>query len=88
MAARLAREEGLLCGPSSGINVAAARKVAAKHPELTRIVTVIPDTGQRYLSGELFGEGEAVEATERDHVIDAETLARLAQHRERLESIS
>jgi cysteine synthase A len=87
-AARLAREEGLLCGPSSGINVAAALKVAAAHPDLARIVTVIPDTGQRYLSGELFGEGETVEHTERDHTIDAETLARLAKHRDRLEFIS
>jgi cysteine synthase A len=87
-AARLAREEGLLCGPSSGINVAAALKVAAKHPELSRIVTVIPDTGQRYLSGELFGEGAVVEPTERDHTIDAETLSRLAGHRDRLEFIS
>jgi cysteine synthase A len=87
VAARLAREEGLLCGPSSGINVAAALKVAAKHPELARIVTVIPDTGQRYLSGELFGEGVAVAEPERDHAIDAATLARLAEHRDRLEFI-
>jgi cysteine synthase A len=88
MAGRLAREEGLLCGPSSGINVAAALKVAATHPELTRIVTVIPDTGQRYLSGELFGEGQEVAEPERDHAIDAGTLARLAEHRDRLEFIS
>jgi cysteine synthase A len=87
MAGRLAREEGLLCGPSSGINVAAALKVAAKHPELTRIVTVIADTGQRYLSGELFGEGEDVTEPERDHAIDADTLARVAEHRDRLEFI-
>ena len=86
-AARLAREEGVLCGPSSGINVAAALKVAAKHPELSRIVTVIPDTGQRYLSGELFGEGQDVTEPERDHTIDAATLARLAEHRDRLEFI-
>jgi cysteine synthase A len=86
-AGRLAREEGLLCGPSSGINVAAALKVAAKHPELTRIVTVIPDTGQRYLSGELFGEGQDVTEPERDHAIDADTLARVAEHRDRLEFI-
>jgi cysteine synthase A len=87
-AGRLAREEGLLCGPSSGINVAAALKVAAKHPELSRIVTVIPDTGQRYLSGELFGEGQEVAEPDRDHAIDADTLARLAEHRDRLEFIS
>ena len=88
MAGRLAREEGLLCGPSSGINVAAALKVAAKHPELTRIVTVVPDTGQRYLSGELFGRGAEVERADRDHSIDPETRARLAQHRDRLEFIA
>jgi cysteine synthase A len=87
-AARLAREEGLLCGPSSGINVAAALKVAAKHPEFARIVTVIPDTGQRYLSGELFGERQEVVEPDRDHAIDADTLARLAEHRDRLEFIS
>ena len=87
-AGRLAREEGLLCGPSSGINVAAALKVAAKHPELSTIVTVIPDTGQRYLSGELFGEGQEVAEPDRDHAIDADTLARLAEHRDRLEFIS
>ena len=56
MARRMAREEGILCGPSSGMNVVAALKVAAEHPELRRIVTVVADTGQRYLSGELFGE--------------------------------
>ena len=78
MAARLAREEGLLCGPSSGINVVAALKVADKHPEFHRIVTVIADTGQRYLSGELFGERPDVEEPDRDHEIDAETLQRVA----------
>jgi cysteine synthase len=87
VAGRLAREEGLLCGPSSGINVAAALKVAAKHPELTRIVTVIADTGQRYLSGELFGEGQDVTQPDRDHAMDADTLTRLAEHRDRLEFI-
>jgi cysteine synthase A len=88
VARRLAKEEGMLCGPSSGINVAAAHKVAAAHPELRRIVTVVPDTGQRYLSGELFGERVEVEEPERDHTIDADTLARLALHRDRLEFIA
>jgi len=85
MARRLASTEGLLCGPSSGMNVVAALKVAAKHPELGRIVTVIPDTGQRYLSGELFGERPAVEEPQRDHTMDARTLAAIAAHRDRLE---
>jgi cysteine synthase A len=87
-ARRMAREEGMLCGPSSGINVAAAHKVAAKHPELTRIVTVVPDTGQRYLSGELFGESPAVEEPERDHALDPTISAMLATHRDRLEFIT
>jgi cysteine synthase A len=88
MAGRLARVEGLLCGPSSGINVAAALKVASKHPELRRIVTVIADTGQRYLSGELFGEGVEVDSPDRDHTLDAATVALLAEHHARLEFIA
>jgi cysteine synthase len=85
MAARLAREEGMLCGPSSGINVVSALKVAGTHPELHRIVTVIADTGQRYLSGELFGEPPTVQEPQREHEIDAETLERVAAHRDHLE---
>ena len=85
MARRLAREEGLLCGPSSGINVVSALKVREKHPEFRTIVTVIADTGQRYLSGELFGEGRHVDEPEREHPIDARTLEQLATHRDRLE---
>ena len=77
--------EGLLCGPSSGINVAASLTVAAAHPELGRIVTVIPDTGQRYLSGELWGEGPTVEEPARDHALDPEMLEALEAHRSRLE---
>jgi cysteine synthase A len=88
MARRMAREEGLLCGPSSGMNVVAALKVAAKHPELRRFVTVISDTGQRYLSGELFGERVDVEEPDRDHTPDPDILAQIAEHRDRLEFIS
>ena len=88
MAARMAREEGLLCGPSSGINVVAAHKLAARHPELRRIVTVVPDTGQRYLSGELFGHETAVEEPDRDHAIDPDSLARVEANRARLEFIA
>ena len=87
MAHRLAREEGMLCGPSSGINVAAVHKVAAHHPELRRIVTVVPDTGQRYLSGELDGDRADVEEPDREHPLDPVTLQHLASHRDRLEFI-
>ena len=82
-------EEGLLCGPSSGINVAAAHKVAAAHPELRRIVTVVCDTGQRYLSGELFGERAEVEEPDRDHTIEPpRPSSSSTANRDRLEFIA
>ena len=86
-ARRLARQEGLLCGPSSGINVAACFKVAERHPEFRRIVTLVADTGQRYLSGELFGERPYVDEPEREHEIDEHSREQLARHRGRLEFI-
>lgn len=52
---RLAREEGLLCGISSGSNVAAALKLARKLGPGKRVVTILPDTGERYFSTPLFG---------------------------------
>jgi cysteine synthase A len=55
MARRLAREEGILCGISSGANVWAALELA-REPEMEGklIVAIICDTGERYLSTELF----------------------------------
>jgi cysteine synthase A len=53
-ARRLAREEGLLCGVSSGANVSAALVLARELGEGKTVVTVLPDTGERYLSTELF----------------------------------
>jgi len=50
MASRLAKEEGLLCGVSAGANVFAALKVAKTLGTSKRVVTVLPDTGERYLS--------------------------------------
>ena len=55
-AKRLAREEGLMCGISSGTNVAAALKLAQHLGEGKRVVTVLPDTGERYFSTVLFDE--------------------------------
>ena len=51
---RLIREEGILCGISSGTNVAAALKLAAQLGEGKTVVTVLPDTGERYFSTQLF----------------------------------
>ena len=53
----LTREEGLLCGVSSGTNVAAARRLARKLGPGKTVVTLLPDTGERYFSTALF-EGE------------------------------
>ena len=51
---RLAKEEGLLVGPSSGANVAAALRVAASLGPGKRLVTIFCDTGFRYFSVEGF----------------------------------
>ena len=50
----LAKEEGLMCGISSGTNVAAAIKLAKKLGKGKTVVTVLPDTAERYFSTPLF----------------------------------
>ena len=55
-AQRLAREEGLMCGISSGTNVAAAIQLAKKLGPGKTVVTVLPDTAERYFSTPLFEE--------------------------------
>ena len=52
MSRRLAREEGLLVGVSAGANVVAALKIAKQLGQGKRVVTVLPDTGERYLTME------------------------------------
>lgn len=54
MVARLAREEGILGGSSSGANVAAAVQVATKLGPGKRVVTIIPDGAERYMSKGIF----------------------------------
>ncbi|MDO5108135.1 MAG: pyridoxal-phosphate dependent enzyme, partial [Coriobacteriaceae bacterium] len=53
-ARRLAREEGLMCGISSGTNVTAALRMARELGEGKRVVTILPDTAERYFSTPLF----------------------------------
>lgn len=50
MARRLAREEGIFCGGSSGMNVVAAARLAPYLLETDVLVTIICDTGERYLT--------------------------------------
>lgn len=52
----LAAKEGIMCGISSGTNVAAALKLAKKLGEGKTVVTVLPDTAERYFSTPLFEE--------------------------------
>lgn len=50
----LAKREGLLCGISGGTNVAAAINMAKKLGKGKTVVTILPDTGERYFSTPLF----------------------------------
>jgi cysteine synthase len=52
MSRRLCKEEGLLVGISAGANVIASLKVAKKLGQGKRVVTILPDTGERYLTME------------------------------------
>jgi cysteine synthase A len=80
LARRLAREEGIFCGISTGCNVAAALKVARSHPELPSIVTMANDTGQRYFTTALCGERKHVDVPERDHPMDERTARELDRY--------
>ena len=52
----LAAKEGIMCGISSGTNVAAALKMAEKLGKGKTVVTILPDTAERYFSTPLFDE--------------------------------
>ena len=51
---QLAAREGIMCGISSGTNVAAAIKLAKKLGSGKTVVTILPDTAERYFSTPLF----------------------------------
>jgi len=80
MARRLGAEEGIFCGISTGCNVAAALKLALRHPELAPIVTMANDTGQRYFTTGLCGEAKHVDVPTRDHPMDARTREALDRY--------
>ena len=87
MAQRLAREEGIFCGISSGANVVAALKVAGRHPTLRRIITMICDSGQRYFSTELCGTPKHLESPEREHPVDEYSRKQLDKYQGKWEII-
>jgi cysteine synthase A len=82
MARRLAREEGLFVGISSGANVAACLKLHGRRPGIKRMVTMLNDHGFRYFTTPLFGEVKEIKIPEREHPIELtakqrEVLSRL-----------
>lgn len=58
MSRKIAKEEGLAVGISSGANVVGAIEIADKLGEGKVVVTVLPDTGERYLSTELYDNAQ------------------------------
>ena len=87
MTRRLIKEEGIFCGISSGCNVAAAIKIAKKHPELKNIVTMINDSANRYFSTEVFGVKKELHVPEREHPLDEYTIEQLDKYQSRFEII-
>jgi cysteine synthase len=87
-ARQLAVMEGVFCGISSGCNVAAALKLARRHPDLGPIVTMINDTGQRYFTTPLCGEAKTVDIPERDHPMDEYTRQELDRYQSRWEVLT
>jgi cysteine synthase len=56
MARRLAKEEGIFAGTSTGLNVLAAVQLAQEMGHGCRVATVAVDSGLKYLAGSLFAE--------------------------------
>ncbi|HEX3012234.1 MAG TPA: cysteine synthase A [Syntrophomonadaceae bacterium] len=79
-AQEMAKKEGIFCGVSSGCNVAAALKVAQKHPDKKLIVTMVNDNGLRYLSTELCGTVTERKTLDREYALSQEDLNKLQQY--------
>lgn len=58
-AVELAKSQGILAGFSSGANYAAALRLAKELGKGKKVVVVLPDSGERYLSSGFFGDGQA-----------------------------
>ena len=81
MSRRLAKEEGVLCGISSGCNVAAANKLSPELPGTRLIATMINDTGMRYFSTPSFGRESTAGIPQRDHPVNEADRLNLARRR-------
>ncbi len=68
----LARKEGIFVGTSAGATFAAALEVAKTAPKGSKILAMLPDTGERYLSTPLFDDVSA-EMNEEEHAISRST---------------
>ncbi|MEQ8235325.1 MAG: cysteine synthase family protein [Syntrophomonadaceae bacterium] len=79
-AQQLAQQEGIFCGVSSGANVAAARKLSQRYPELKLIVTMVNDNGLRYLSTPLCGESSQRTMLDREYALSEEDTSKLAAY--------
>lgn len=92
MSIKLAKEEGIFTGISSGANVKSAIKVAKEHPEYDRIVTIICDNGDRYYSTAIFGQEKELDTPEREDTTirpeDEEKLKELHESGHELEYIT
>ena len=80
-ARQLAQQEGIFCGVSSGANVAAARKLSQKYPDLRLIVTMVNDNGLRYLSTPLCGESSQRTMLDREYTLGEEDISKLAAYK-------
>lgn len=88
MTKRLSREEGIFCGISSGCNVVAAMKLSRRHTELRRIVTMINDSGGRYLSTEVFEAKKEKKVPRTSKPLDPYSLEQLAKYQSGFDIIS